>query len=70
MSPYFLVVTFELLRQAKFVSERRNKKGRNRKHVKNIFLLRLFYCGRRSSRPQQAAVAAEIGVAVVVFMAQ
>ena len=30
----------------------RNRKGRNRKRVQNIFLLRLFYCGRRSSRPK------------------
>ena len=44
---------------AKFVSDRRNRKGRNRKRVQDIFLLRLFYCGRRSRKlmrqPQAAA---------------
>ena len=34
--------------------DRRNRKSRNKLNLKNIFLLRLFYCGRRSCRLKAA----------------
>ena len=47
--------------------DRRNRKSRNTKILFHIFLLRLFYCGRCSSRPKWLPKHAELDAEAVVL---
>ena len=47
---YFKVPKRQIL--TGFLLRRRNRKGRNKQKIKNIFLLRLFYCGNRIEKAQ------------------